>query len=213
MLKLVGIAAVMGSVAPAALASSIMANELQGKRILIAYFSMPETDNQNNMTREEDNSVVVVNGKVLGNTQYVAQLIQGMTGGTIFRIEPEHPYPKDHRTLVALAKDEQNRNARPAISGTVDMTHYDTIFLGYPNWWADMPMVLYTFLEQYNFSGKTIIPFCTHGGSGFSNTIQSIASKQPGATVIKKGFALSRSSMEQAPSGVAGWLKKLNLKK
>lgn len=183
-------------------------------RILVVYFSTPETDNPHNMTREEENSTVVINGKVLGNTQYVAQLIQEMTGGDIFRILPQKPYPTDHRTLVDLAREEQKQDARPTIAGKIESPEaYDTIFIGYPNWWGDMPMILYTFLEQYDFSGKTIIPFCTHGGSGFSRTIRTMQDKQPGATVIRNGYSLSRSRMERAPSGVAEWLKEIGLKK
>lgn len=203
-----------GIVAPTLAASLAHAAAPAGKKSLIVYFSMPETDNPHNMTRDEANSAVVIDGKVLGNTQYVAQLIQEMTGGDIFRILPRKPYPLDHRTLVALAAKERDRNARPAIEGKIDDPGaYDTVFIGYPNWWDDMPMILYTFLEQYDFSGKTLIPFCTHGGSGFSRTIQTIQGKQPGATVIRKGYALSRSRMEQAPSGVAAWLKEIGLKK
>lgn len=193
-----------------ALSHAADANET---KTLVVYFSMPETDNPHNMTREEENSTVVIDGKVLGNTQYVAMLIQEMTGGDIFRIIPQVPYPTDHRTLVDLAKEEQNTNARPAISGTVNTADYDVIFLGYPNWWGDMPMILYTFLERYNLSGKTIIPFCTHGGSGLSNTIQTIQNCQPNATVIRNGYVLSRNRMERAPSGVAEWLKEIGLKK
>lgn len=175
---------------------------------------MPETDTPHNMSLEEDNSTVVIDGEMLGNTQYVAQLIQEMTGADIFRIVPQPPYPTDHRTLVDLAEEEQEQDARPAIEGKSEAPGaYDTIFLGYPNWWADMPMILYTFLEQYDFSGKIIIPFCTHGGSGFSRTIQTIQDKQPGATVIRDGYSLSRIRMERAPSGVAEWLKEIGLKK
>lgn len=212
-LKLTGMAAVLGLFAPMSHVSPIQAAQKQGEKTLVVYFSMPETDTPQNMTREEENSTVVIDGKVLGNTQYVAMLIQEMTGADIFRIVPRTPYPTDHRTLVDLAKEEQNANARPAIAGTVNPATYDTIFLGYPNWWADMPMILYTFLEQYDFSGKTIIPFCTHGGSGFSRTIQTIQDKQPGATVIRDGYALSRSRMERAESGVTEWLKEIGLKK
>lgn len=202
------------SIAPSVLVSSVHAADVKGEKTLVVYFSMPETDNPDNMTREEDNSAVVINGKVLGNTQYVAQLIQEQTGADIFRIVPEKPYPTNHRLLVDLAKEEQNQNARPAIAGKIENPGaYDTIFIGYPNWWGDMPMILYTFLEQYDFSGKTIIPFCTHGGSGFSRTIQTIQDKQPGATVIRDGYSLSRNRMERAPSGVAEWLKEIGLKK
>lgn len=213
MLKLTSTAAAIGLFAPLFQVSPVQAVEKAGKP-LVVYFSMPETDPPDNMTREEDNSAVVINGKVLGNTQYVAQLIQEMTGGDIFRILPQKPYPTNHRTLVDLAKEEQNQNARPAIAGKIEnLASYDTIFLGYPNWWGDMPMILYTFLEQHDLSGKTIIPFCTHGGSGFSRTIQTIQDKQPGATVIRDGYSLSRSRMERAPSGVAAWLKEIGLKK
>ena len=213
MLKLASAAAVIGLFAPLFHISPVQAAE-KVKKSLVVYFSMPETDNPQNMTREEENSTVVINGKVLGNTQYVAQLIQEMIDGDIFRILPQKPYPTDHRTLVDLAREEQEQDARPAIAGKLEAPEaYDTIFIGYPNWWGDMPMILYTFLEQYDFSGKTLVPFCTHGGSGFSRTIQTIQAKQPGATVIREGYSLSRSRMERAPSGVAEWLKEIGLKK
>ena len=209
MLQLAGAAVACGVLFPGALATSALAAEVRG-RILVVYFSMPETDNPNNMTREEDNSVVVVNGKVLGNTQYVALLIQQMTGGDIFRIEALKPYPKDHRTLVAQAKEEQAKSDRPVIADKVEnMAAYDTIFVGYPNWWADMPMILYTFLESYDLSNKTIIPFITHGGSGFSNTISTISRLQPKARVVKDGFVVSRDRVDGAEPEVAKWLARL----
>jgi flavodoxin len=209
MLQLAGAAVACGVLFPGALATSALAAEVRG-RILVVYFSIPETDNPNNMTREEDNSVVVVNGKVLGNTQYVALLIQQMTGGDIFRIEALKPYPKDHRTLVAQAKEEQAKSDRPVIAGKVEnMAAYDTIFIGYPNWWADMPMILYTFLESYDLSNKTIIPFITHGGSGFSNTISTISRLQPKARVVKDGFVVSRDRVDGAEPEVAKWLARL----
>ena len=152
-------------------------------------------------------TVVISDGEVLGNTQYVAYIIQENTGADIFRIEAEIPYPLDHDTLVDQAAEEQDSNARPAIADHVDnMDDYDTIFLGYPNWWGDMPMILYTFLEEYDLSGKTIVPFNTHGGSGFSNTIQTIAELQPGADVLEDGFTVSRNNVAEAGSDVVSWL-------
>lgn len=214
MLKMTGVAVALEIATPLFQVSRIQAAEKAGGKSLIVYFSMPETDNPHNMTRDEANSTVVIDGKVLGNTQYVAQLIQEMTGGDIFRILPQKPYPTDHRTLVDLAREEQEQDARPAIAGKIEAPEaYDTIFIGYPNWWGDMPMILYSFLEQYDFSGKTLVPFCTHGGSGFSRTIRTSQDKQPGATVIRNGYSLSRSRMERAPSGVAEWLKETGLKK
>ena len=173
----------------------------------MVYFSLPETDDPNNMTQEEENSAVVIDGEVLGNTQYVAYIIQEHTGADIFRIEAETPYPLDHNTLVDQAAEEQDNSARPAIAGRVDnMDAYDTIFLGYPNWWGDMPMILYTFLEEYDLSGKTIVPFNTHGGSGFSNTIATIAELQPDANVLEDGFTISRNNVAGAEGDVVAWL-------
>lgn len=180
------------------------------EKILIIYFSMPETNKPDNMTLEEANSTVVVNGKVLGHTQYVAQLIQKRTRADVFRIVPTTPYPSDHDTLVDLAKEEQNRGARPAIANTIkNLNQYDTVFIGYPNWWADMPMILYTLFDQYDFAGKKLIPFNTHGGSGFSDTIETIMELEPNAKVLETGFTLSRSRMELAPERVAAWLNAL----
>ncbi len=183
-------------------------------KALVVYFSVPETMNPNNMTDEEANSTVIINGEVLGNTQYVADVIQRNTGGDIFRIEPETPYPTDHRTLVDLAKDEQNRNFRPVIKSHIDnLDQYDTIFVGYPNWWGDMPMILYSFFDEYDFSGKTIIPFNTHGGSGFSNTINEITELEPNATVNKNGFTVSRNTVQDSETKIISWLKDLGYKK
>jgi flavodoxin len=180
------------------------------KKTLVVYFSMPETTNPNNMNQEEANSTVVINGEVLGNTQYVAYLIQKNTGADIFRIEPKTPYPTNHRTLVDMAKAEQNSKARPELAAKVEnLGQYDVIFLGYPNWWADMPMILYSFLESHDLSGKTIIPFNTHGGSGFSSTVSTIAALQPNANVIKSGFTVSRNTVQNCADDVAAWVKDL----
>jgi flavodoxin len=182
-----------------------------GKKILVVYFSVPETTKPNNMTQEEANSTVVINDKVLGNTQYVAYLIQKNTGADIFRIEPKTPYPTNHKTLIDLAKVEQNNKARPELAAKVaNLEQYNVIFLGYPTWWADMPMILYSFLESHNLSNKTIIPFNTHGGSGFANTINTIAALQPKANVIKNGFTVSRDTVQNCADDVAAWVKKLN---
>ena len=177
---------------------------------LVVYLSIPETTHPNNMTEEEENSAVVIDGEVLGNTQYVAYVIQENTGADIFRIEPENPYPTDHDTLVDLAAEEQDDNARPAMKDTIEnFDQYDTVFVGYPNWWGDMPMILYTFFDTYDFSGKTIIPFNTHGGSGFSNTINTIADLEPDATIYEDGFTVSRNNVQDAEPDILTWLNEL----
>ncbi len=182
-------------------------------KTLVVYFSMPETTNPDNMTQEEDNSVVVIDGEVLGNTQYVAYVIQENTGADIFRIEPETPYPTDHKTLVDLAAQEQDDDARPAIKDNIkNLEQYDTVFVGFPNWWGDMPMILYSFFDTYDFSGKNIIPFNTHGGSGFSNTISTIEKLEPDANVNKDGFTVSRNRVQDAEPDIIAWLGDLGYK-
>ncbi|MDR1952570.1 MAG: flavodoxin [Elusimicrobiota bacterium] len=180
------------------------------QKILIAYFSVPETDNPNKMTKEEENSAIVVDGKVLGNTQYVAMLINEKIGGDIYRIEPKTPYTTNHKALVAQATEEQKSNARPEIANKIsNFGDYDVIYIGYPIWWGDMPQILYTFLEMYDFSGKTVILFSTHGGSRLAGTVNTVKNKLGGATVIKNAFSLSRDNMEQAPKRVDAWLKEI----
>ena len=194
--------------------STDQTSSTESSKTLVVYFSMPETTDPNNMTTEENNSVVVINGKVLGNTQYVAYVIQENTGSDIFRIEPKTPYTTDHKALVDLAKQEQNNNARPVLKSNVEnLEQYDTVFIGYPNWWGDMPMILYTFFDENDFSGKTIIPFNTHGGSGFSSTISTIAELEPNATVNKDGFTVSRNNVQEAEPDIVSWLAELGYKK
>ncbi len=184
--------------------------QISDNNTLVVYFSMPETAVPDNMTEEEANSTVVVDGQVLGNTQYVAYIIQENIGADIFRIEPTVPYPTEHDTLVELAAEEQDNNARPAIKESIEnLEQYDTVFVGYPNWWGDMPMILYSFFDQYDFSGKTIIPFNTHGGSGFSNTISNIAALEPNAQVNEDGFSVSRNNVQEAEPDIIAWLHDL----
>ena len=180
---------------------------------LVVYFSMPETTDPDNMTTEEANSTVVIDGKVLGNTQYMAYVIQDTAGANIFRIIPETPYPTDHETLVDLASDEQDADARPAIRDAIpadEFAQYETVFVGYPNWWGDMPMILYTFFETYDFAGKTIIPFNTHGGSGFSGTRNSIRTLEPNA-VVDDGLSISRNSIQDAEQQIVDWVNTFDL--
>lgn len=181
-----------------------------GLKTLVVYFSVPETEDPNNMTQDEENSTVVVNGEVLGNTQYVAQLIGERTGGDVFRLEPVNEYPTNHDELLQVAMDEMRSDARPEIKNPIEnFDEYDVIFIGYPIWNADLPPIINTFLEEYNFEGKTVVPFCTHGGSGLAGTPRTIANKLPNSNVITNGFSLSRNNMESAPSEVESWLQEI----
>lgn len=178
---------------------------------LVVYFSVPETDNPNNMTRDEDNSVAVVDGKVLGNTEYVASLISEKTNSDLFRLEPVDAYPTNHQQLLDRARKEMEENARPKLKEEIDISEYDTIFIGYPIWNADLPPIINTFLENNNFDKKKIIPFCTHGGSGLSGTPTTIKNKLSNSTVITNGFSLSRTNMEAAPEEVDSWLSQIGI--
>ena len=173
-----------------------------GKNLTV-YFSMPDN---------VDDSTVVIDGETLGNTQYMAYVIQETVGADIFRIEPETPYPTDNDKLVDLAKEEQNDNARPKIKDMIEnFDTYENIFVGYPNWWGDMPMILYSFFDEYDFSGKTIIPFNTHGGSGFSGTISTIKELEPNAEVLD-GKSISHNDIQDAEQEIVDWVNSLDLK-
>ncbi|WP_321394783.1 flavodoxin [uncultured Desulfuromusa sp.] len=181
------------------------------KQSLVVYFSMPETTDPNNMTTDEDNSSVVIDGEVLGNTQYMAYVIQKSTGADIFRIKPLNPYPINHETLVDLAAAEKDSNARPAIAERIEnFAQYDTVFIGYPIWWADMPMILYAFFEEYDFSGKTVVPFSTHGGSRFAGTPQTIQRLDPEAKMLN-GLTISRDRIQNAEQQILDWVNGLDL--
>ena len=148
-----------------------------------------------------------------GNTSIIAKFIAEETGSELFELETQKPYPTDsYSRLTQIAKDEQNKKARPALKADIDITAYDTIYIGYPNWWGDMPMPVYTFLEAHNWSGKTIIPFCTHEGSGLSGTESRIRSTCKGATV-EKGLAVqgkvAQTNRSAAKKAVQDWLTKL----
>lgn len=179
-------------------------NDNNGSRVLIAYFTFPETDGTNTVTGA---SRVVVDGTLYGNTQYLASLIQERTDGTLFAIETVQEYPGLHDPLVDQAAEEQDAGVRPELAAQVEnLDDYDVIFLGYPNWWGDLPMPLYTFLETHDLSGKTVIPFNSHGGSRFSGTIGTIQSLQPSAEVVTDGYTISRNDVGQAESSMNDWL-------
>lgn len=137
-------------------------------------------------------------------------LISEYTGADIYRIEPKTPYTTNHSDLVDLAKEEQNKNVRPEIKNKIsNFETFDIIYVGYPIWWSDMPQILYTFFELYDFSGKTVIPFSTHGGSGLAGTVSTIKNKLSGAKVESNAFTISRNDMVQAPTEVEAWLKEI----
>ena len=164
--------------------------------------------NQNSQENKNGN-VLVVYFSHTGNTENVANFIHEAVGGDIIKLETEEQYTDNYNDLLDIAQEEQNDNARPALSTQIDnIDNYDTIFLGYPIWWGDMPMALYTFLDEYDLSGKTIAPFTTSGGSGLSGTPSNIEDEEPNATVTE-GLSVRDSSSKNSQSAVNEWLSKI----
>ena len=170
------------------------------------------TDNSNE-TNQNENSAnsLVVYFSWSGNTENVAEAIAEQTGSDIFKIIPETPYSDDYNTVIDVAQSEQRSNARPSISGSIsNIEQYDVIYVGFPNWWGDMPMILYTFFDTYDLSGKTVAPFCTSGGSGLSNTVNTIKELEPSADVLN-GLHIGSGSASNPDNAVSKWLTELGL--
>lgn len=164
-------------------AQNSSANEQSAKKILIAYFSWG------------------------GNTQHVAEYIASLTGGTLFRIEPEKPYPIEYKPCTEVAKAEKESNARPAIKNKVEnWIEYDTVFIGCPVWWWTAPMIINTFTESYNFKGKTVIPFCTYASTYRDETLAKIAELTPDAEHLKSFGAVNKST-----KGIEEWLRAIRI--
>jgi flavodoxin len=171
------------------------------KKCLIAYFSRK---GQNYASGR----IVDLN---VGNTEVIANMIRKITDGDRFHIETVTAYPKDYTEATEVAKNELRAKARPKLTGRVEnMKAYDVIFLGYPNWWGTMPMPVYTFLESYDFSGKTIVPFCTHEGSGMGHSEKDIAKACPKATILE-GIAIHGTSAASTDSDVSSWIDRLTM--
>lgn len=173
--------------------------------------SVPQDEESSQPETGTGSTSLVVYFSWSGNTESVANEIHAQTGADVFEIVPAEPYTDDYDTLLDIAQDEQANDARPAIADTVDhFEQYDVVYLGYPNWWGDMPMILYTFLDDYDFSGKTIAPFVTSGGSGFSGTIGTIESMEPDATVTE-GLSLGSFESANPAAAVTEWLAGISI--
>ena len=145
----------------------------------------------------------------VGNTEKAAKMIADVTGGKLFKIKQKNPYSENYQTCIAEAKRDLQNGARPDLAAIPEsLDGYDEIYLGYPNYWGTMPMAVYTFLEHFDFSGKKIHPFCTHEGSGLSNTVRDIQKAAKGAEVTK-GLAIHGSSVDGARSSIEKWVREV----
>ncbi|MFR5748126.1 MAG: flavodoxin, partial [Thomasclavelia spiroformis] len=167
------------------------------------------TSVENNESDLEAGNVLIVYFSQTGNTETVANIIHDNVGGDIVKLETTEAYPSDYDELVDYAHQEQQEDARPELSTVIEnIEQYDTIFLGYPNWWGDMPMAIYTFLDTYDLSGKTIAPFITHGGSGLSGTPENIQEEELNASVTE-GLAIDGDEASDSSEDVVEWLNSL----
>lgn len=184
----------------------------EGNGVLIVYFTYGENAPLADGVDASTSASIQYRGDELtGNTGLVADLIAEATGGDLFSILTTEQYPDSYDATIDVGQEERSANARPELASQLEnLDSYDIVFLGFPNWWGDMPMAVYSFLDEYDLSGKTIAPFVTSGGSGFSNTISAIENAEPDATVLE-GLSLRDSRSTQAEDEVSDWLARLGL--
>ena len=174
---------------------------MPNSKSIIAYFS-----------REGNNYVAgsVVNLAV-GNTEVIAKKIQELTGSDLFKIKTVKTYPEGYKEATRVAQAELRENSRPELTDKVaDMVNYDIVYIGYPIWWGTMPMAICSFIESYDFSGKMIVPYCTHEGSGMGSSERDIKKICPSAKMLS-GLAIRGSNVSKSDKDVANWLRNLGL--
>ena len=188
--------------------------ETKGSNILIAYFTYGENaELPDDVDASASASIQIFNGEVTGNTGVMARMIAEASGGKLFSIRTVEPYPDNYNDTVDVGQTEKNNGIHPELATHIEnLDQYDTIFVGFPNWWYGMPMVMYSFFDEYDFSGKTVIPFCTSGGSAFSDAIDEIKNMEPDATILD-GLHIGSSSVTDAESRVSEWVQGLGLSK
>ena len=165
------------------------------------------TSGQTAQTENTDGKVLIAYFSGGGNTRGIAEEIASQTGADLFEITCVEPYSDNYNTVLEEAQKDQNVQARPELASHVeDMEQYDTILLGYSNWWASIPMPVASFLEEYDFAGKTIVPFCSHGGGRFGQSLTAIAKLAPDAN-IGEGLAINYSGGASMASDVGAWLE------
>lgn len=201
-----------GSLAAAKEADASKAEKRGAGNILIAYFSYGENaELPESIDASASASIQLFEGHVTGNTGLIAHYIQNAAGGELFSIQTAEKYAPDYDSVVQQGQAEKNENRKPKIATHIeDLDSYDTVFIGFPNWWYGMPMVMYSFFDEYDFSGKTIVPFCTSGGSAFSDAIDEMKQLEPDA-VLLDGLHIDASSAAGAESTVKEWVSKLGL--
>lgn len=179
----------------------------QQSRVLVAYFSWAD----NAVIEGEVDAVASPSVVAPGNVQQLAGWVQEQTGGDLFSIQVTEPYPSDWNECLARANEERSRNARPALTETVEsMSDYDVVFFGYPNWWYGAPMALLSFIEHNDLSGKQIYLFCSHGTGGLAGSVDEIASALPESAVLSENvFDVYEEDAASSENDILGWLEEV----
>ena len=179
-------------------------------KILIAYFTWADNtivENPDSIDVDAETSASVLSP---GNAELIANWIAEETGGDLFSIKTQNKYSSDYDECLNQARRERDNNERPALVGRVNnIDDYDVIFLGFPNWWYTCPMAVFTFVESYDLSGKTIIPFCTHGTGGLSRTIRDLKNILPSNCEVLEAIGVYRPEVKNSKNRVLDWLRKL----
>lgn len=179
-------------------------------KILIAYFTWSDNtvvENPDSIDVDAETSASVLSP---GNAELIANWIAEETGGDLFSIKTQNKYSSDYDECLNQARKERDNNERPALVERVNnIDDYDVIFLGFPNWWYTCPMAVFTFVESYDLSGKTIIPFCTHGTGGLSRTIRDLKNILPENCEVLEAIGVYRPEVKNSKNKVLDWLKKL----
>lgn len=184
------------------------ASETDREHILIAYFTWAD----NTDTTEEGGVDATTSASVAvpGNTAKMAAWIQEYVGGDLFPIIVTEPYPSDYDECLERAADEKAENVRPELANHLDsIEDYDIVFLGFPNWWYTAPMAVFSFIEEYDFSGKTVVPFCSHGTGGLANSVSDVTAALPDSVEVLEPIGIYREDVEQSQSALHTWLNSL----
>lgn len=185
---------------------------VEESKILIAYFSrVGSTEYPDDVDASASASIVADGKKQYGTTEYVAELIRKSTGGDIFRIETSRPYTADFDELREVNHEEMQQGILPELKeSSLDISDYDTVFVGYPVWATDVPQAVLSFLNMYDLSGKTVIPFCTHDGYGAGNSYHTVAEASH-AAVSFDGIAIESEDVQDAQGSIADWLDSIGM--
>lgn len=180
--------------------------------ILIAYFTWAENTSVADPDSVDVDAITSASVLMPGNVGLLAQWIEEETGGDKFSIITEEPYSSDYDTCLNRAIEEHDDNTPPAIQGNIEnMGDYDIVFLGFPNWWYSCPMAILTFIEKYDLSGKTIIPFCSHGTGGFAASLRDIGNVLPDDCTVLEEFGAYRPEVAQSKDELLAWIAELDI--